>query len=93
MNDVARSAHGSGNDAEYAGACRRGALAMHDDITFRAVEEAMPFAPGEVVVVLEIETHVHAERARDVPVYDLVIGRGVPAHQLHRLPVVLAFVG
>ncbi len=43
--------------------------------------------PGEVVVVLDVEEHLGAEPAGDVAVDDGVVGGGVAAHEVHRLPV------
>ena len=53
----------------------------------------MPLAPGEVVMVLDVEQHLDAQRTRDVRVNERVIRRGIPAHQLHRRPVLLAGFG
>ena len=62
-------------------------------LALRSVGQPMPLAPREVVVVLDVEQHLDAERARDVRVNQRVIRRGVPAHQLHRRPVFLAGLG
>ena len=41
-------------------------------------------------MVLDVEQDLDAQRARDVGVNQRVIRRGIPAHQLHRRPVLLA---
>ena len=63
---------------------------MHDHFALcrRSIDVAL--FPGEVVVVLDVEDHFRAERARDVFVDEGMIRRGVMAHQVHRGPVFLA---
>ena len=46
-----------------------------------------------VVVVFDIGQHVDLEMTGDHAMDDGVIGLGIPAHELHRLPVFLTFVG
>ena len=53
----------------------------------------MPLAPREVVMILDVEPDLDAQRPRDVRVNERVIRRRVPAHQLHRRPVLLARFG
>ena len=53
-HDETRRRHRAGNDAQHARARRRRALAMHDHFALLAVDH-VPFFPGEVVVVLDIE--------------------------------------
>ena len=50
----------------------------------------MPLTPGEVVMILDVEQDLDAQRTRNVRVNERVIRRGIPAHQLHRRPVLLA---
>ena len=66
---------------------------MHDDLGLRSVRKAMPLTPGEVVMVLDVEPHLDAQRARDVRVNQRMIRRGISAHQLHRRPVLLTGLG
>ena len=66
---------------------------MHDHFGLRSVRQPMPLAPREVVMVLDVEQHLDAERLRDVRVNQRVIGGGIPAHQLHGRPVLLSGLG
>ena len=61
---------------------------MHDDVAV-----AVPLAPGEVVVVLDVGQHLGAQLAGEPRVDDLVVGGGEVAHQVHRLPVLLPRLG
>ena len=90
-HDKSRRRHRAGNDAQHARARRRRAFAMHDDLALHAVNDVL-LLPREVVVVLQIEQHLRAEVLRDVPVNARVVRRRVLAHQLHRVPVFLAFL-
>src|SRR5207249_3409423 len=90
---VARRSHRPRDDAEYSGTGRRGTLPVDDDFRFRSVREAMTLAPRKVVMVLDVEHHVDPKGALDTGVNQLVIGRGVPAHQLHCGKVLLARFG
>ena len=65
---------------------------MHDNLTFHAFDDVL-FFPREIVVVFQIKKHLRAEVGRDVLVDAGVVGRGVAAHQLHRIPVFLSFLG
>src|SRR5436190_2794495 len=76
---------------KYTLACRRRAFAMHDDFPFHAINDMFLF-PREVVMVLQIEQHLRAEIFRDVPMKARMVRRCVAAHQLHRVPVFLAFL-
>jgi hypothetical protein len=73
-HDVAGRRHRAGDDPEHAGARRRRALAMHDDLAFLAIHD-VTLLPREVVVVLDVEDHVRAEFLRDVLVDERVIRR------------------
>ena len=64
---------------------------MHDDFALHAINDMFLF-PREVVVVLQIQQHLRAEIFRDVPMNARVVRRGISAHQLHRVPVFLAFL-
>ena len=52
----------------------------------------MPLAPGIIVMVLEIETHLRAERAMYLSMDQLVIGGRVSPHQLRCGPVLLSSI-
>jgi hypothetical protein len=53
----------------------------------------MPLTPREIVVVLDVEQDPDAERPGDVPVNHGVVRCRIPAHQLHRCPILLARLG
>jgi hypothetical protein len=61
-DDVAGRAHRTWDDAEHADTGWRRSLSMHDDFTFRPIREPMPFAPGKVVMILDVEPHLDAQR-------------------------------
>ncbi len=50
----------------------------------------MPLSPGEVVMILDVEQDLDAQRTGKVSVNERMIRRSIPAHQLHRRPVLLA---
>ena len=80
-HDVARRRHRAGDDADDAAAgwCR--ALAVHDHVACRAVGEPVPLAPREVVVVLDVEQHLRAQRpfGIDIEVHPGPTGNGYAA--------------
>ena len=51
------------------------------------------FFPGKVVVVLKIQQYLGPEVCRHVLVNEGMVGCCVAAHQLHRFPILLAFLG
>ena len=53
----------------------------------------MRLLPREVVVVLHIQQHLRAQMTRHVPMDHRMVGRRIPAHQLHGRPVLLALRG
>jgi len=53
----------------------------------------MPLSPGEVVMILDVEQDVDAQRTPNLRVNERVIRCSIPAHQLHRRPVLLASFG
>ena len=53
---------------------------MDNQILLRAVGELVSLTPREVVVVLDVQQDVDAERPDDVPMDDRVIGGRMPAH-------------
>lgn len=87
FDDESGRGHRAGDDAEHSGAGGSGAFAVNDEFA-----PEVGFAPGEVVVVLDVEEDLCAEVAGDVGVDELVICSGVTAHELHGCPILLAFV-
>ena len=67
------------------GAGRRRAFAMDDQLA-----ALMPFLPGEVVMVLDAGDDLRAQQLRHQPMDHRVIRRRVFAHEVHRLPILLA---
>ncbi len=78
--------HAAGDDPDRAGIGGRGALAVHHRFL-----PVVLFAPGKVVVVLHLQHHFGTQIAHDPVVNQLVVGRSIPAHQFHGVPVVLTF--
>ena len=62
---------------------------MHDELGLGAVGQLMTLAPREVVMVLDVEHHIDAERPGNVLMNQCVIRRRISAHQLHCRPVLL----
>src|SRR5688572_22967853 len=63
---------------------------MDDDLAFRSIGKPMTLAPGEVVVVLDVELHTDAQGPRHVCVNQRMVRSRVLAHQLHCGPVLLS---
>jgi hypothetical protein len=82
--------HRTWDDAEHADTGWHRSFSMHNDFTFLPIRKATPLSPGEVVVILDVEQDLDAQRPRNVRVNERVIRRRIPAHQLHRRPVLLA---
>ena len=66
----------------------RGAFAVDNELT-----TAVRLLPREVVVVLDRGQRLGSQVLDDAAVDDLVVGRGVAAHEVHRVPVLLALLG
>ena len=67
-------------------------FAVNDDFLFDTVDD-VPLLPGEVVMVFQVQQHLGPEIGGDVLVDERMVRGGVTAHQLHRRPVFLAFLG
>ena len=61
---------------------------MHDHAPRHSIDLVL-LLPGEVVVVFNIEDHFRTEIPHDLAVDHSMIGGGIAAHQVHRLPVFL----
>ena len=90
-DDETGRGHRSRDDAQGPCSGGRGALAVHDHRPADAVD-LVRLLPGEVVVVFDAENRLDPEVLGDVPVDQRMVGRSVPANQLHRLPILLAFL-
>ena len=64
---------------------------MHHDLALHTVDDVL-LLPREVVMVLYIQQHLRTEILRDVPVDARVVRCRITAHQLHRLPILAAFL-
>src|SRR5207237_9125539 len=89
---VAWRSHRAWDDAAHTDAGRGRTLAMYDDLCFRSIRKPMPLSPREVVMILDVEQHVYAERPRDMRVNERMIRRRIFSHQFHGRPVFLARV-
>ena len=87
-SDVGGTGHGTGDHTQNAGRGRGRALAMNDQMPTE-----VRLSPCEVVVVFNIEQDVRAEMLGDVFVDEMVVGRGVIAHEGHGRPVLRTLVG
>ena len=76
--------HRTGNHAEHARSGGSRSLAMHDHVA-----TAVRFFPRKVVMVLDSRDDLCADQLRHQTMDDVVIGRRVVAHQVHRRPVFL----
>ena len=83
-HDECRGTHGAGHDAESA--CIRGcrSLAVDDDAF-----TVMLFLPCEIVVVFHMSQLSCAKRFQHMGMDQLMVGRGIAAHELHGRPVFL----
>ena len=90
-DDKTGRSHRARDDAQHALTGRRGTFAVNNDFLFDTVDH-VPLFPSEVVVVLQVEQDLGAEIRRHVLMDEGVVSRGVAAHQLHRGPILLAFL-
>ncbi len=84
-HDERRVGHRARNDAQHAGAGRRRAFAVDDQLA-----ALVAFFPGEVVVVLDARDDFGAQQFRHQSMDHRVVRGRVFAHEIHRQPVFLA---
>ena len=93
LHNVSRRPHRTWDDPDNTRTGRCRAFAMNDDLCFRSIGQAVSFAPREIVMVLDVEHHVHAQVPGDAffPKLDfsewkLVAEERHPADDRHAYP-------